>query len=68
MNGVAHNKLKTYQNAVDSLEMGLEFLVDNPKMEIDFYSELSISYKGLNNINTSETFAKKAETLLKVQQ
>ncbi len=47
--------------------MGLDFLIDNPSMEADFYSELSIAYKALNNISKSETFAKKAKAL-KVQQ
>jgi tetratricopeptide (TPR) repeat protein len=67
VNGVANNKLKQYQTAVDYLETGLDFLVDNPQMEADFYSELSIAYRNLNNINKSETFAKKAQSI-KVQQ
>jgi len=67
VNGVANNSLSTYKKAIDNLEMGLDFLVDNPTMEADFYSELSIAYKALNNINKSETFAKKAQAL-KVQQ
>jgi tetratricopeptide (TPR) repeat protein len=63
VNGVAYNNLGTYKKAIDNLEMGLDYLVDNPKMEIDFYSELSIAFKALNNISKSETFAKKAEAL-----
>jgi hypothetical protein len=47
--------------------MGLDFLIDNPSMEADFYSELSISFKGLNNITKSEAFAKKAQAI-KAQQ
>lgn len=67
INGVAQNKLNNYRKAVDSLEMGLDFLIDNPSMEADFYSELSISFKGLNNITKSEAFAKKAQAI-KAQQ
>ena len=63
VNGVANNKKGNYKEAIDSLEMGLDFLVDNPKMEADFYSELSLAYKALNNISKSETFAKKAQAL-----
>jgi len=64
---VANNNSGDYKKAIDSLEMGLDFLIDNPNMEADFYSELSIAYKGLNNISKSETFAKKAQAL-KAQQ
>ncbi|WP_299098095.1 tetratricopeptide repeat protein [uncultured Winogradskyella sp.] len=65
--GVAQNKLGTPKKAIENLEMGLDFLIDNPNMEADFYSELSIAYKTLNNISKSDTFAKKAKAL-KLQQ
>ncbi|MBO3115186.1 tetratricopeptide repeat protein [Winogradskyella sp. DF17] len=67
VNGVANNKLGNHKMAIDNLEMGLDFLVENPQMEADFYSELSLAYKQLNNISKSEAFAKKAQAL-KVQQ
>jgi tetratricopeptide (TPR) repeat protein len=67
VNGVANNNSSAHKKAIDSLEMGLDFLIDNPIMEIDFYSELSIAFKALNNISKSETFAKKAQAL-KAQQ
>ena len=63
VNGVANNNLGAYKKAIDNLEMGLDFLIDNPSMEADFYSELSLAYKALNNISKSETFAKKAKAL-----
>lgn len=63
VNAVANNKEGNYKSAIDNLEMGLDFLIDNPKMEADFYSELSIAYKALNNISKSQTFAKKAQAL-----
>ena len=67
INGVANNNTDEYKKAIDNLEMGLDFLIDNPNMEADFYSQLSIAYKALNNISKSETFAKKAQ-VLKAQQ
>lgn len=67
VNGVANNNLNQHKKAIDNLEMGLDFLVDNPNMEADFYLQLSIAYKALNNISKSETFAKKAQAL-KAQQ
>ncbi|WP_317162744.1 tetratricopeptide repeat protein [Winogradskyella endarachnes] len=61
--GVANNKLGHSKTAIDYLEMGLDYLIDNPSMEADFYSELSIAYKALNNISKSNAFAKKAKAL-----
>ncbi len=63
LNGLANVNLNNYQDAINNLEMGLDFLIENPKMEIDFYSELSKAFRGINNISKSETFAKKAEAL-----
>ena len=63
VNAVANNNLNAPKKAIESLEMGIDFLIDNPKMEADFYSELSIAYKALNNISKSEAFAKKAKDL-----
>jgi tetratricopeptide (TPR) repeat protein len=67
VNGVANNSLGNSKKAIESLEMGLDFLIDDTTMEADFCSELSIAYKALNNISKSETFAKKAQAL-KAQQ
>ena len=67
INGVANNKMKQPEKAIESLEMGLDYIVENPKMEGDFYMQLSEAYKQLNNISQSETFAKKAQALLKDQ-
>ena len=67
INGVANNKIRQPEKAIESLEIGLDFIVENPKMQADFYKQLSESYKQLNNISQSQTFAKKAEALLKDQ-
>ena len=67
INGVANNKIKQPEKAIESLEMGLDYVIDNPKMESDFYKQLSEAYKQINNISQSETFARKAEALLKDQ-
>ena len=66
-NGVANNKLKQPKKAIESLEMGADFVVDDSKMLSDFYTQLSIAYKQNNNITKSEAFAKKAEALSKQQ-
>src|SRR5690606_42105561 len=63
VNGVAQNQLKQAKKAIKTLESGLDYLTDDPKMEADFYKQLSIAYKQDNNIAKSEAFAKKAAAL-----
>jgi len=67
INGVANNKLKHPKKAIQSLETGLDYIIEDPKMEIDFYTQLSLAYQLDNNITKSQTFAKKAEALTKEQ-
>lgn len=66
-NGVANNNLQQYKEAVESLEIGIDYVIDNVIMEIDFYKQLSTAYKYLNNIQKSQSFAKKAEALINGQ-
>lgn len=66
-NGVANNNLKQYKAAIENLEIGIDYVIDNVIMEIDFYKQLSTAYKYLNNIKKSQSFAKKAEALLNEQ-
>jgi len=62
-NGVANNQLNRQKEAINNLEIGIDYIIDNKKMEADFYTQLSIAYKMENNITKSETFSKKAEEL-----
>ena len=68
INGVANNKLKQPKKAIESLETGLDYVIDDAKMEADFYTQLSLAHKLNNNITKSEAFTKKAEALIKQQQ
>ena len=63
MNGVANNNLKNATIAIESLETGLDYLFDNPKMEYDFYQQLSISYSLNGNKKKANFYAKKASEL-----
>ena len=63
-NGVANNNLNKPDKAIESLELGVDYLIDNVIMEIDFYKQLSIAYKLKNNITKSNAFSKKADALL----
>lgn len=63
MNGLALNKLRKYNEAINVLTLGIDFVIDNTIMEADFYEELSKSYKGLNNMNKALKFMQKAKDL-----
>ncbi|ARV09649.1 hypothetical protein BTO05_08340 [Winogradskyella sp. PC-19] len=63
LNGVSNININEPKKAIDSLEMGLDFLVENPVMERDFYTQLSEAYKLTNNNTKSKAFAKKAQAI-----
>jgi tetratricopeptide (TPR) repeat protein len=63
INGVASNQLNLPKKAVEVLETGLDFIIDDNKMEIDFYNQLSKAYTSLNNTAKAKTFSDKAKQL-----
>lgn len=66
-NGVAFNHLNRPKDAIETLELGIDYVIDNNQMEIDFYKQLSTAYRMINNITKSNAFAKKAENVLNKQ-
>lgn len=64
VNGVSNNHLNRPKDAIDALEIGVDYVIDNVIMEIDFYRQLGIAYKLDNNITKSNTFVKKADALM----
>lgn len=60
INGVALNQLNQPKKAVDVLETGIDFVIDDTKMEKDFYNQLSVAYSALNNTTKAKTFSDKA--------
>ena len=63
INGVAFNQLSQYKQAIQSLEIGLDYIIEDNKMEADFYKQLSKAYTGLNNLAKAKTFSDKAKKL-----
>ncbi len=60
LNGVSNNGLKNADKAIESLEMGLDFLFDDPQIEKDFYQQLSIAYKQKGDTKTANSYANKS--------
>ncbi len=63
--GVALNNLNDFETAEESLKDGLDYLIDDKRMEFDFYSQLAISYNGMNNAVKAEEYRRMAENLKK---
>ena len=61
--GVAQNALGNTKDAADYLEMGLDYIIDNPKMQADFYSELARAYDKLGNAAKAADYRKRLTNL-----
>jgi tetratricopeptide (TPR) repeat protein len=63
--GMANNQLKMYKKAKDVLEMGLDYVVDNKGLEINFNIQLGEAFNGLGDSTKKELYFNKAQQLLK---
>lgn len=60
MHGVSLNNTRRYKDAITTLELGLEFLIDDNEMESQFMEQLSLSHKGLGENKIASSYYKKA--------
>jgi len=65
LQGIALNQLEEYREAIEILTFGQDYLIDNPRMEIDFYTQLKMAYKELGEEEKSAEFSRKVEALIK---
>ena len=63
VNGTANRQLDHLDVAIESLTTGLDYIVDNKKLQLDFYKQLSTAFELQGNIEASEAFTKKAMAL-----
>ena len=63
IHGVSLNELKQAKKAAETLEIGLDYIIDDPKMEQDFYKQLNLAYTLLNNTTKAKAFLEKAKQL-----
>lgn len=61
VNGIAHNNLSEFEKAVEMLETGLDFVIDNKPLENDFFRSLSKAYEGLGKQEKAAEYLKKVE-------
>lgn len=65
LNGVANNELQKSDLAIESLETGLDFILEDPRMEMDFYEQLSIAYTLKGDAKTAKVYSDKALSIKK---
>jgi len=62
--GLAYNQQKNFKKAKDLLEMGLDYVVNDTALEINFNIQLGEAYSGLGDVKKKETYFQKADKLL----
>ena len=62
-NGVANIALQNSNDAIDSLETGLDYILENPIMEKDYYEQLQIAYTQKGDTKNAAKYAKRAATI-----
>ena len=63
--GLAYNQLGQFKKAVEMLEMGLDYLVEDKALEINFNIQLGEAYHGLGDEKKKDFYFTKATQLLK---
>ncbi|UPT71992.1 MAG: tetratricopeptide repeat protein [Flavobacterium sp. JAD_PAG50586_2] len=66
--GLANNQLKAYKKATTYLESGLDFIIDDQALEINFNIQLGEAYNGLGDNTKKEKYFTKANELIKKQK
>ena len=59
MNGIALNNTKQFKKAIETLKNGIDFVIDDRKMEQKFYVELLKAYKGTGDTKNINKYQKK---------
>ena len=66
--GLANNQLGVFKKAVTILESGLDFVIDDEALEINFNIQLGEAYSGLGDSKKKEMYFTKANELIKKQK
>lgn len=61
----AYNLKKEPKKALESLTFGLDYLIDDPKTEVEFYMEMASAYAQLNDTKNQQKYLQKAKKLIK---
>jgi uncharacterized protein HemY len=63
--GLSNNQLKKFAKAKDYLESGMDYVIDNKALEINFNIQLGEAFNGLGDQKNKDLYFRKADQLLK---
>jgi tetratricopeptide (TPR) repeat protein len=63
--GKGNNNLKNYNKAKDFLEMGIDYVIDDPNLEAGFCKQFIICADGLSDIKMKQTYQKRLAVISK---
>jgi tetratricopeptide (TPR) repeat protein len=63
--GLGYNQLQQFKKAKDVLEVGVDYVIDNPVLEANFYIQLGETYNGLGDMTKKNFYFSKANQLVK---
>jgi tetratricopeptide (TPR) repeat protein len=66
--GLANNQLRSFKKAANQLETGLDFVIDDTALEINFNIQLGEAYNGLGDMKKKEKYFTKANELINKQK
>jgi len=66
--GLANNQLRNNKKAATFLETGLDFVIDDEALEINFNIQLGEAYNALGDMKKKEKYFSRAEELIKKQK
>lgn len=63
--GKGNNNLKNYNKAKDFLEMGIDYVIDDPNLEAGFCKQFIICADGLSDTKMKQTYQKRLDVISK---
>ncbi len=66
--GLGNNQLGNFKKAKEFLETGIDLIIDDVSLEINFYVQLGEAFNGLGDMKKKELYFTKADALIKKQQ
>jgi len=66
--GLANNQLRSFKKAANQLETGLDFVIDDTALEINFNIQLGEAYNGLGDMKKKEKYFTIANELINKQK
>ena len=66
--GLGNNQLGNFKKAKEFLETGVDLIIDDVSLEINFYVQLGEAFNGLGDMKKKEQYFTKADALIKKQK